>query len=225
MGSEMKRQLAAFCLLLCLLAAAAGCARMPSNGGGPNAPTRQLIIHFTLAAPVDPSLYYFIAIDTNGNPNDGPVPIVANPSAPIPATGVPLIISNSDQPPPFYLQYSRSAFAQYQYPNYIGPPYYGGLSQDGRTVAVILDLDQISTTVSQIEVNIITADRLLPPDSSFLGLNYDGLGPSGNSYVIIPVNVSGTYDNAGAISPELEGDTTVAALDITDWSIEVRLTQ
>lgn len=209
-------------LLSCLLIA--GCARMPSAVTPPTAPTRQLMVQFTLAAPVDPAYYYFIAIDTDGDPNDGPVPIVANPSAPIPATGVPLLISDSTLPPPFYLQQHQGAFFQYRDLQYIGPPYQGGLSQDGRTIAAIMDLDQISTSAEHIEVNIISADRLLPPESQFIELNYDGLGPSGNSYVIIPVNVSGLYDNGGAITPEGEGDTTFGALDIVDWTIEVRLT-
>jgi hypothetical protein len=128
-------------------------------------------------------------------------------------------------PPQFYLQYHQGAFLQYKDLRFIGPPYYGALSQDERTIGVIMDLDQISATAQHIEVNIITADRLLPPDSQFIELNYDGLGPSGNSYVIIPVDVSGVYDNAGATTPEGEGDSPMAALDIVDWSIEVRLTQ
>jgi len=219
----MRRFSACLCLLLCLLAV--GCARMPPAGDGPDVPTRQLIVRFVLSGPVEPFYYYFIAVDANGDPNDGPVPIVANPSAPIPATGVPLIISDSDLPPEFYLQQHQGAFFQYKDLNFIGPPYQGGVSEDGRTIAVILDLDDISTTAEHVELNIITADRLLPPDSQFIELNYDGLGFSGNSYVIIPVQVSGTYDNDGAIDREGEGDTSFAALDIVDWSVEVRLTQ
>jgi len=220
----MRRHTACVGFFVCLLALASGCARMPSTVTGTGAPTRQLIVHFTLAAPVDPALYYFIAIVNDGNPNHGPVPIVANPSAPIPATGVPLLISDSTAPPQFYLQYHQGAFFQYLDMRFIGPPYYGAVSQDGRTIGAIMDLDQISTTVQQIELNIITADRLLPPESQFIELNYDGLGPSGNSYVIIPINVSGVYDNAGAIVPEAGGDTSIPALDIIDWSVEVRLT-
>lgn len=218
----MKRRIA--CLLLLLGLPAVGCARMPSTPGPTGAPTRQLIVHFTLAAPVNPSYYYFVAIDTNGNTNDGPVPIVANPSAPIPATGVPLIISDSTVPPEFYLQYHQGAFFQYKSLAFIGPPYQGALSQDGRTIGVILDLDQITQTVQTIELNIITADRLLPPQSQFIELNYDGLGANGNNYLILPIDVSGLYDNAGAIAPEGEGDTPIPELDITDWSVEVRLT-
>ncbi|UCH33695.1 MAG: hypothetical protein JSV65_14145 [Armatimonadota bacterium] len=209
-------------LFVCILAC--GCARTPSEFTDPGAPKRQLIAQFTLAAPADPAFYYFVAIDTNGVSTDGPVPIVANPSAPIPATGVPLLISDSTAPPPFYLQHHQGAFFQYKELYFIGPPYQAGVSQDGLTVAVIMDLDQITTTVQQIEVNVITADRLLPPESQFIELNYDGLGPSGNSYIIIPVDVSGLYDNAGALIPEREGDTSFPALDITDWSVEVRLT-
>lgn len=210
-------------VVLCLLGA--GCARMPSDGDGPDVPTRQLIVQFVLSGPADPLYYYFIAVDANGDPDDGPVPIVANPSAPVPATGVPLIISDSDLPPEFYVQHHQEAFFQYRNLDYIGPPYQGGVSEDGRTIAVILDLDDISASAEHIELNIITADRLLPPESQFIELNYDGLGPSGNSYVIIPVEVSGVYDNDGAIIPEGEGDAAFAALDIVDWSVEVRLTQ
>lgn len=209
-------------IALCVLSS--GCARMPSEPPVRPVPTRQLIVHFTLASPVNPAYYYFIAIDTNGNPNDGPVPIVANPSAPIPATGVPLIISDSTVPPPFYLQYHQAGFFQFKNLAYIGPPFQAGISQDDRTIAVSMDLDQITTSAEQIELNIITSDRLLPPEGQFIELNYDGLGPAGNSYLILPLTVGGTYTNADATIPETEGDTTIGALDITDWTVEVRLT-
>jgi len=223
MGLPAMRRLLAFaCLSLCVLAA--GCARMPSGGTPIPVPTRQLIVRFTLAAPVNPAYYYFIAIDTNGNPNNGPVPIVANPSAPIPATGVPLIISDTDLPPGFYVQYHQGAFFQYRELQFIGPPYQAGVSQDGLTIAVVMDLDQITTTAQQIELNIITSDRLLPPHSQFIELNYDALGPTGNSYLIIPIDVGGVYTNSDAIAPEGEGDTGIPALDLTDWTVEVRLT-
>ncbi len=218
----MKRLLASLCVMSYLLSF--GCARMPSQGPGVSVPTRQLIVRFTLAAPLDPGYYYFVAIDTNGNVNDGPVPIVANPSAPIPATGVPLIISDSTAPPDFYAQYHQGAFFQYKNLLYAGPPFQAGVSQDRLTIAAVIDLDQVSATAHSIEINLITADRLLPPQSQFIELNYDGLGPSGNSYLIIPVDVSGVYANSDAIVPERTGDTTIAALDIADWSVEVRLT-
>jgi hypothetical protein len=217
----MRRLLAFVCLLPCVLGV--GCARMPSAVSGAPAPSRQLIVRFTLASPVNPAFYYYVAIDTNGNPNDGPVPIVANPSAPIPATGVPLIISDATVPPAFYVQYHQGAFSQYRDLAFIGPPYQAGITQDELTIAVIIDLDQVTTTAAHLELNVITADRLLPPDAPFI-LNYDGLGPTGNGYLIIPITVGGVYTNADAAVPEGAGDTGLPALDITDWSVEVRLT-
>lgn len=223
MGLPAMRRLLAFaCLSLCV--PVVGCARMPSPGTSIPVPTRQLIVRFTLAAPVNPAYYYFIAIDTNGDPNNGPVPIVANPSAPIPATGVPLIISDTDLPPGFYVQYHQGAFFQYKELQFIGPPYQGGVSQDELSMAVTMDLDQVTTTARNVELNIITSDRLLPPQSQFIDLNYDALGPTGNSYLILPIDVSGVYTNNDAIGPEGEGDTGIPALDITDWTVEVRLT-
>ena len=47
----------------------------------------------------------------------------------------------------------------------------------------------------------------------------------GNSYLILPIDVSGLYYNAQAINREGPGDTGIGALDIIDWSVEVRLTQ
>ncbi|HUT73849.1 MAG TPA: hypothetical protein VM221_03305 [Armatimonadota bacterium] len=218
----MRRLLAFVCLLPCVLGV--GCARMPSTVSGAPVPSRQLIVRFTLASPVNPAYHYFIAIDTNGNPNDGPVPIVANPSAPIPATGVPLIISDAAVPPAFYVQYHQGAFFQYRDLAFTGPPYQAGITQDELTIAVIIDLDQVTTTAAHLELNIITADRLLPPDAQFIELNYDGLGPTANSYLILPLEVSGVYTNADAVVPEGAGDASLPALDITDWSVEVRLT-
>ena len=55
-----------------------GCARFPS-GSVSNPAARQLVVTVEFAAPLDNRYYYFVALDTNQDSSDGPVPVVQGP--------------------------------------------------------------------------------------------------------------------------------------------------
>ena len=200
----------------------AGCARMPSQ---PSAtfPTHRLTVNMVLGAPVNPAYHYFVAIDDDTDTLRGPVPLIATPSTPIPPLGVPIIIFDTDRPPRYYCWLTANAFSQYRNSVFIGPPYQGRVSDDGKTITYVLNLDQV-TSQDRAQLNLITADRLIPPNDPLAPIVYDGLGPSGNSFLSgLPLNVNGIYSNATATVPEHAGDCPIAALDIVDWSVEVSI--
>ncbi len=200
-----------------------GCARSPAGGFSPG-PRRQLVVTVVLAERVRAAYNYFIAIDTNGDLADGPVPLIATPSTPIPPTGFPIVISDSDVPPSFIVWLNLGIFRQYRNQILIGPPFMGQVSADGKTITVTLDLDQVSTTATSLDMNLITTDSLIPPEDPLRPINYDGLGPSGNSYLAgIPVGQSARFTNDSSAVPETEGDAPAPELDIVDWTIEVKI--
>jgi hypothetical protein len=200
----------------------AGCARMPAQVN-PNLPRHRLTVNMVLAAAVNPAYHYFVAIEDDTNPLRGPVPLIATPSTPIPPLGVPIIVSDTDRPPRYYCWLTANAFSQYLNSVFIGPPYRGQLSDDGKTITTVLNLDQV-TAQDRVQLNLITADRLIPPDDPLAPIVYDGLGPSGNSYLsALPLNVNGIYSNATATVPERAGDCPISSLDIVDWSVEVSI--
>jgi len=201
----------------------AGCARSPGLGSPPG-PRRQMIVTIALDAAINPAYNYFIAIDTNGNPADGPVPLIMTPSIPMPLTRFPVIISDSDIPPAFVVWLSNGVFRQYRNQVFIGPPFTAQIAADRRSFTVTLDLDQVSTTASALDINFITADRLIPPDDPLAPIETDGLGPTGNSYLAgLSILQSARYSNATSLVPESAGDVPDPSLDIVDWTLEVRL--
>jgi len=200
----------------------AGCARSP--GLTPPGPRRQMIVTVALDAAINSAYNYFIAIDTNGNPDDGPVPLIMTPSIPMPVTRFPLIISDSDVPPAFVLWLSNGVFRQYRNQVFIGPPFTAQIAADRRSFSVTIDLDQVSTTASALDINFITADRLIPLDDPLAPIDTDGLGPTGNSYLAgLSILQSARYTNATSLIPEEPGDAPDPSLDIVDWTLEVRL--
>jgi hypothetical protein len=183
-----------------------------------------LIVTMVLAARYSRAYNYFIAIDTNGNPADGPVPLIVTPSTPIPLTGFPIVISDSDVPPSFIIWFNNGVFRQYRNQIFAGPPFLAQVSPDGTTITVTIDLDQVSETAATLDINLITTDSLIPPDDPLLPINYDGLGPTGNSYLSgVPVGESARFSNDSSAVPEAEGDAAEPELDIVDWTMEVKI--
>jgi hypothetical protein len=210
-------------LSILVLVGLAGCARMPAEPGE-GAPTRRLTVTMVLAEPISAAYHYFVAVDDDGDPGDGPVPLIGTPSTPVPPLGVPIVISDTDVPPRYYCWLNANAFKQYRNSVFIGPPFRGQISEDRRTLTFTLDIDQVTTSSDTVEINLITADRLIPPDDPLVPLIYDGLGSTGNNYLAdISLRVNATYSNATAAFQEQEGDCPLAPLDIVDWSVEVAI--
>jgi hypothetical protein len=63
---------------LVLAAVLGGCARGGPEGAAP-VPSRVLDVVLTYAGPVNDAFYYFIAIDADDDPHDGPIPVASGP--------------------------------------------------------------------------------------------------------------------------------------------------
>jgi len=205
-------------LILAAMAALTGCARYPSTPVPPTAPARQLIVDLTVAGQINSQYYYFLALDTDGGPTDGPVPIVAGPDW---GNGWG-VISDSIDPPPDYVMCHQGIYQQIHDNAYIGAPYQASVSADGTTIHLALDLDAVSTTATTLDVNLICTDSVSAPMEG-LFKTYDALGESGNDFITIPIDVSGIYSNSNSALTESEGDCEDSDLDLVDWRVEVLL--
>ncbi len=76
-----------------------------------------------------------------------------------------------------------------------------------------------------LQVNFLTMDRIPQSGSN---KQWDALGNNAipseiNSYVRVPLGVNGIYNNQSANNLEPTGDQANPDLDISDWSVEVRI--
>lgn len=106
---------------------------------------------------------------------------------------------------------------------YLGPPY---IQQPvtGDTISFTLDLDALGTQLQTLDVNFIATDKLIIDPNSTEQKVYDALGPPGSSdFVSISTRYSFAYTNSLSSVPEQQGDCEIGALDIVDWTLEIRL--
>ena len=228
----VRRSGVSLALLLLAGLALQGCAQFPEDAGQIQA-RRRMTVSFNVAGRINPLYYYFIAIDTEGNPSAGPVPVVSSPWGNGWVTGR---VTH-------FVQYHLGVFTVYQMregssllvADSIGPPfeYNQPDAGAGNLVRVVLDQDTLGTDLNQINLNLIATDRIII-EPTFQGTKlYDGLGTSGNSFVTLPVDISQTFTNAQSLDPERAGDlppqpgggVVVNDLDITDWMVDARINQ
>lgn len=108
---------------------------------------------------------------------------------------------------------------------YLGPPY---LQEPvtGDTLSFTLDLDTLgpASQVQNLDLNFIATDKLIIDPESTEQKTYDALGPLGDPYfVTISTRYTFAYTNELSLVPEEQGDCDIPALDIVDWSVEIRL--
>ncbi len=231
-----------YCLsLICgilLFLLATGCARYPETPGGNVAPTRTVRSSITVLGEINPNCYYFLAIDTDDDPGDGPVPIVTG-SENGNGWGTLSGLGPNDPVvgPPFFVQYHAGTFAMFrlnsttgQY-DFLGSPFFGEVSRDFNTMTVEIDQAALvpagATLPSLIQLNWITDEMIVtPPQLIGVRKQYDGFGPTGNSYlsdIQLSINQAIT-PGVGAAPEELQRDSTsLDDIDITDYSVEVRV--
>lgn len=100
-----------------------------------------------------------------------------------------------------------------------------------RRIGFELDLAQLfplqaeRDALRSMQVNIMTMDRVPQSGSSKL---WDALGDSTqstsiNDYLLIPLRTSALYNNSRSGNLEPTGDVSDPQLDISDWSVEVKL--
>jgi len=211
---------AAIVLLLGLLAG--GCARYPSTPPVTQ-PRQRLLMEMTVAGQINPARYYFFAIDSNGDPGDGPVPLVMTPSIPVPATGVPLVISDTTRPPGDWVVFHNGVFQHYRNGVFVGPPFRYTIPRSGdQVLSITLDRGTLANPgAAELDLNFVTSDRLIPPDDPLALLDMDGLGPQGDAYVSVPTDTNASYDNDQSAIPEGPGDVADEDLDLVDWRVEI----
>ncbi|NCO34855.1 MAG: hypothetical protein AUJ92_14735 [Armatimonadetes bacterium CG2_30_59_28] len=206
--------------LLSLLLLMSGCARGPGGGVIPPTAVNRLIVRATFDAPVDDRLYYFVALDDDDTSADGPLPL----RRPAPngwGTG------------------SFTTFVQYHLGQYqvfqhvvnpddsvtdtpINQPFTFTLPAGDNQLIFTLDMDNYwADDVDFLDINFITTDEIITDSGLNIDKTYDGLGPTGNDYITIPVKANATFQNNDALSREFAGDVAIPAIDITDWRIEI----
>ena len=210
-------------LAVLALVPASGCAKYPPNQVAQS--HRRLTVDVYLAEPVNPAYYYFVAIDTDGNPLTGPTPVLHRPWG---GTGWAV------GPLSYFVEYHLSipnGYGCYSVdPNNILLQTYQGAPllydrDEANRLQFTIDLNTIDPlgTLQSINVNIITTDVLPIDPNQDVTRQTDGLGPTGNDYVTIPLTQTQTYTNAESSIPEQAGDVLDPQLDIVDWQIEVAL--
>lgn len=225
------RRLAIVSALALLLAG--GCAKFPSTGAGPQ--TKRLVFKMTVAGTLRPGYVYIVALRPSNDLNpttQGPIPVIAPPwgNGFVAGNAKYFVRWDAIQSP----QYNLYAFRDAQLNEWFllgAPVNFVDVPTNGRTLQFEIDLSQIAPTPADallyksIQVNFLTMDRV--PQGTGGSKSWDALGngalPSEiNSYVSIPLQNAGVYDNTRFFNLEPSGDNPDPDLDIVDWSIEVR---
>lgn len=204
----------------------AGCAKFPEWYVEPVQGDR-LTITLTYAAAIEPDFRYFIAIDDDGDPLTGPLPAITPPWGN--GWGVPQSPFSSINQFVEIFNRQASIFAiinplpPFQ-TSFLGMPLEFIFFQPNR-VRVTLDLRQLfhqfPDQPQRIELNFISVDEIIL-DPTYTGRrNYDAVGPTGNDPISIPLSATQTFRNGEGFIYETSGDTTIDALDLTDWEVQV----
>lgn len=209
-----------------------GCARFPDGGGG--AAGKRLIFTFTLAAEVNPNYVYIVAFNpsTETNPTvQGPIPVIAPPwgNGFVAGTATHFMRWDSFQSPRFQIYAFQNANLLEFVPTSV-PVNFVEIGPTTRQFRFEIELGQIAganppENLRSLQVNILTMNVV--PQGTTGSKVWDALGdgrtPQGiNEFIRIPLTNPGVYTNTTFLNLEPNGDVVDPALDIVDWSIEVR---
>ena len=223
-----------FIVSLAALTLIAGCARSPEGGGGVF--TKRIRVVIRLAAPVDPDYIYIVAFNDANDPTGvaGPQPVIAPPWGNGFVAGAATHFVRYDG----FLPNGGYGVFKFADPSLL--TYF----QTGIPVSFVtpgpndfrlefeIDATQLRPDPSQalqlnyLQVNLLTMD-IAPTDPNYSGPKFwDALGNSRlpgslNEFITIDLATSRIYRNSD-LQIEPEGDVDDPALDIVDWTIEVR---
>jgi|SRR5579885_3281495 len=229
----MRRLMTSAALAFALMAAN-GCAKFPANGVATS--TKRLIFTMTMAGPINPNYVYIVAMhaSTDVNPTtQGPIPVISQPwGNGFVAGTVDLFVKWDPLTSPNYGIYRFQDVNLTQYVQVGVPINSTPVNSGSNQIQFELDINQIASSTAiapqlqSLQVNFLTMNRV-PQGQDSGGKIYDALGntldPTQiNDYVVIPLNQPGIYNNARFNNLEPTGDTPDPALDIADWSVEVR---
>lgn len=230
-----ERRLRLLAVLACLTAILiGGCAKFPGGGGG--AGSKRLIFKMTMDGPINPGFVYIVALNpsTLESPiTQGPIPVIAPPwGNGFVAGGVTYFVRWDTAQSPHFLIYQFRDGQLIDYFERGVPVNYLEVGAGDKTIQFEIDLAQIASSTAEadtfqsVQVNFLTMDRV--PQGTSGDKFWDALGDGRlpteiNEFVNIPLRTSGTYDNRRFQDLEPRGDAPDPALDIIDWSVEVRL--
>ena len=223
-----------FIVSLAALTLIVGCARSPEGGGGVF--TKRIRVVIRLAAPVDPDYIYIVAFNDANDPTGvaGPQPVIAPPWGNGFVAGAATHFVRYDG----FLPNGGYGVFKFADPSLL--TYF----QTGIPVSFVtpgpndfrlefeIDATQLRPDPSQalqlnyLQVNLLTMD-IAPTDPNYSGPKFwDALGNSRlpgslNEFITIDLTTSRIYRNSD-LQIEPEGDVDDPALDIVDWTIEVR---
>lgn len=173
-------------------------------------PLRQLIVKWTVQGVINPQYFYFLALDTDDDPNSGPIPVLIDPVGATNGWGV---IDTTGKPPPVYVEMNAGSVLFFVNGVFVGVPFEARI-ENGNTIVIVLDLDQVTTTAHNLDLNVINAQTLLPPSDPTEPREIDAL----NTYITIPIDQGGFFSGSADL-----GTATLPDLTITHWEVEVRL--
>lgn len=176
----------------------------------------QITFRFTLKGEIEPSYYYFVFINANGNSAEGPFPITNGPPWPINentcATGYTHFIRWTMGQ---FLSFIYDAETERDLPS--DPPPIYQISPDGRTIEFTI-MRKWLEDAEKISFNIVAIDYK-PTDPGWQGtrnIDYLDSGPLETGPLEIPLYQNGTYRT------DATGDC-IPPLDIVSWEIVVKL--
>lgn len=214
---------------------ACGCAKFPANGAATS--TKRVIFTMTVAGQINPNYVYIVAMHASQDANpttQGPIPIISQPwGNGFVAGTAELYVRWDPLTSPNYIIY-RFQDANMTQPVQVGTPInVTPVTSGSKTIQFELDINQIASSTAiapllqSLQVNFLTMDRV-PQGNDPGSKTYDALGNTQdptqiNDYVVIPLNRSAVYNNTTFNNLEPTGDCPDPNLDISNWSVEVRL--
>ena len=218
-------------LLLCVTLSS--CAKFPASTGLISA--KRVTFTFTVDGQINPNYVYIVALRPSDllNPIDqGPVPSIAPPwgNGFVAGNCTYFVRWDPTTSPAYTIYQFRDAQLTQYFPMGI-PVTYTDVLTGGRTIQFDLDLSQIATSPADadayqsLQVNFLTMDRV--PQGSTGNKVWEGLGDGNspsqvNTWITIPLNTNGIYNNARYGNLEPKGDTPLPDIDIVDFSVSVR---
>ena len=211
-----------------------GCARFPTgNEVSGNAPPVTIFSTITVAGQIDPSAYYFLALNTDQTNSNGPIPIVTGPQNGN-GWGTLSGLGPNDPivQPPFFVEYNGGTFQEYRNGQPIGTPYIASVSDDRTQLSVEFDVRDINGPGRQVpgyvQLNWITRTQLVtsPQNIGFINA-YSAFGPAGNDFLTeIPLNSSWVHYSGDASGYPQTFHTPSPPnpnIQLIAWRVEVRV--
>lgn len=227
-------------LVAVLVLVLAGCAKLPGGGGG--AQGKRIVLTMVLDGELNENFVYIfplrVSIDPNP-PDDGPIPVIGPPwgNGFVAGNATHFVKYEPQRPQPFVLY----KFLDSSLLNYIE---IGTIEVYDTIPLDDPDVEQAERKRFRFEVEVndladtpIDADKLESAQINFLTMDrvgsgsdnraWDALGDGSvelKSWITVPLRTAATYNNAqfNYIEPQSQ-DVADPALDIRDWTIEVRL--